>query len=139
MVHALRRAGQRLAPGGSLISIRPHETRLPLVSIVTPSRRIPVARLPTPGFDTRQSAAEAALERVVDEGRFRLTGIRDHPYRTRLDNPSQLRTYLELIRPPRPRFPRGRRRRLLDLWTRRPPGARIEIAEWIVVTALRRP
>src|SRR2546429_400643 len=77
MVHALRRAGQRLRSGGSLISIRPHETQLPLVSIITPSRRLPIARLPTPGFDDRQSAADAALERVVAEGRFALTGIRD--------------------------------------------------------------
>src|SRR5438445_394836 len=75
MVHALRRAGQRLRSGGSLISIRPHETQLPLVSIITPSRRIPVTRLPTPGFDDRQSAADAALERVVAEGRFAIVGI----------------------------------------------------------------
>ena len=138
MVHALRRAGQRLRSGGSLISIRPHETQLPLVSIITPSRRLPIARLPTPGFDDRQSAADAALERVVAEGRFALTGIRSHRYRSLLDNPSQLRTYLELIIPPRPRFPPGRRARLLELWRSRPPGSKIEIAEWIVVTALRR-
>src|SRR3989442_15158137 len=103
MVHALRRAGQRLQPGGSLISIRPHETSLPLVSLITPSRRILVARLTTPGFVNRQSAADAALERVVAEGRFALTGVGNHRYRARLDNPSQLRTYLELINPPRPR------------------------------------
>src|ERR1700716_4248255 len=99
MVHALQGAGQRLRSGGSLISIRPHETRLPLVSVITPSRRMPVARLTTPGFTDRQSAADAALERVVTEGRFRLAGIRNHRYRTLLDNPSQLRTYLELINP----------------------------------------
>jgi len=138
MVHALQRAGQRMQPGGSLISIRPHETRLPLVSIITRSRRMPVARLTTPGFVNRQSAAEAALERVVAEGRFALAGIRNHRYRARLDNPSQLRTYLELIIPPRPRFPPGRRAHLLELWRSRPRGSKIEIAEWIVVTALRR-
>ena len=138
MVHALRRAGQRLQSGGSLISIRPHETSLPLVSIITPSRRVPVARLTTPGFDDRQSAADAAQERVVAERRFELTGIRNHRYRTLLDNPSQLRTYLELIIPPRPRFPPGRRAQLLELWRSRPRGSKIEIAEWILVTALRR-
>jgi len=138
MVHALQRAGQRLRSGGSLISIRPHETQLPLVSIITPSRRIPVARLPTPGFDTRQSAADAALERVVVEGRFALTGVGNRRYRSLLDSPSQLRTYLELINPPRPRFPPGRRAHLVDLWRSRPRGSRIEIAEWIVMTALRR-
>ena len=138
MVHALRRAGQRLRSGGSLISIRPHETQLPLVSIITPSRRMPVARLPTPGFDDRQSAADAALERVVAERRFALTGIRNHRYRSLLDSPSQLRTYLELINPPRPRFPPGGRAHLLELWRSRPPAARIEIAEWIVMTVLHR-
>src|SRR2546428_280546 len=138
MVHALRRAGQRLQPGGSLISIRPHETSLPLVSIITPSRRIPVARLTTAGFVNRQSAADAALERVVAEARFALTGVRTHRYRARLDNPSQLRTYLELISPPRPRFPPARRAHLLELWRSRPRGSKIEIAEWIVVTALLR-
>ena len=138
MVHALRRAGQRLRSGGSLISIRPHRTWLPVVSIITPSRRVPVARLDTPGFDTRQSAAEAALARVVQEGGFTLAGIRNQRYRARLDNLSQLRTYLELINPPRPRFPPGRRARLLELWASRPRGSYIEIAEGIVVTALRR-
>jgi hypothetical protein len=138
MVHALRRAGQRLRSGGSLISIRPHRTWLPVVSVLTPSRRVPVARLATPGFDTRQAAAEAALARVVEEGRFTLDGIRSDRFRTRLDNLSQVRAYLELIAPPRPRFPPGGRARLLDLWKSRPRGSRIEIAEGIVVTALRR-
>src|SRR2546429_8411167 len=100
MVHALRRGGQGLRSGGSLNSIRPHETQLPLVSIITPSRRLPVARLPTPGFDDRQSAADAALERVVTEGSFTLPGIRNHRYRSLLDHPSQLRTHLEHIIPP---------------------------------------
>ena len=99
---------------------------------------MPVARLTTPGFVNRQSAAEAALERVVAEGRFALAGIRNHRYRARLENPSQLRTYLELIIPPRPRFPPGRRAQLLELWRSRPRGSKIEIAEWILVTALRR-
>src|SRR5438034_11656211 len=138
MVHALQRAGRRLRSGVSLISIRPHETQLPLVSIITPSRRLPVARLPTPGFDTRQSAADAALERVVAEGRFALTGIRNSRYRSLLDNPSQLRTYLELLNPPRARFPPGRRAHLLELWRSRPPGSSSETAEWIVRTALAR-
>src|ERR1700694_5403841 len=130
MVHALRRAGQRLPSGGSLLSLRPHRTWRPLVSILTPSRRVPVARLINSAFDSRLSAAEAALARVVAEGRFALAGTRNHTHpappdpplalvvpegvfalagprthtsRARLDNLSQLRTYLELIAPPRPR------------------------------------
>jgi hypothetical protein len=138
MVHALRRAGQRLRPGGSLISIRPHRTSRPLVSIITPSRRVPVARLINSGFDDRLAAAEAALARVVAEGRFTLAGIRNQTYRARLDNPSQLRTYLELISPPRPRFPPGTRARLLELWGSRARGSKIEIVESIAITALRR-
>jgi hypothetical protein len=97
---------------------------------------VPVARLPTPGFDSRQEAAEAALARVVEEGGFTLQGIRSQRFRTRLENLSQLRTYLELIAPPRPRFPAGRRAHLLALWASRPRGAQIEVAESIVVTAL---
>src|SRR5438067_12128859 len=105
MVHALQQAGQRLRSGGSLISIRPHETQLPLVSIITPSRRIPVARLPTPGFDDRQSPASAALERVVAEGRFALAVIRHARYRSLLDTPTRLRTPLHLINLPSPLSP----------------------------------
>lgn len=138
MVHALRRAGRRLQPGGFLISIRPHRTWRPVVSILTPARRVPVARLINSAFDTRLSAAESALARVVSEGNFALAGIHNHRYRSRLDNPSQLRAYLELIAPPRPRFPPGCRRQLLELWRSRPDGSQIEIAESIVVTALRR-
>jgi hypothetical protein len=127
-----------MPPGGSVISIRPHRTWRPLVSIITPLARRPVARLINSAFDSRLSAAEAALARVVEEGRFMGAGVRNHRYRTRLDNLSQLRTYLELIAPPRPRFPPGRRSRLLELWESRPRGSQIEIAESIVVTALVR-
>jgi hypothetical protein len=109
-----------------------------LVSIITPSGKVPVARLINAAFDSRLSAAEAALTRVVQEGHFTLAGIHDHRYRARLDNLSQLRTYLELIAPPRPRFPAGRRARLLNLWESRPRGSQLEIAESIVVTALQR-
>jgi hypothetical protein len=124
--------------GGTLISIRPHRTSRPSVSIITPSRRVPVARLINSAFDSRLSTAEAALARVVQEGSFTLAGVRSHRYRARLDNLSQLRTYLELISPPRPRFPAGRRARLVELWRSRPRGSQIEIAEAMVVTALRR-
>src|ERR1700694_3987879 len=138
MVHALRRAGHRMKPGATLVSIRPHRTWRPSIAIVTPSQRVLVAQLINSAFDTRLSAAEAALIRVVQEGHFTLAGIHDHRYRARLDNLSQLRTYLELIAPPRPRFPAGRRARLVEIWKSRPRGAQIEIAESIVVTALQR-
>jgi hypothetical protein len=38
-----------------------------LISIITPSRRVPVAQLINPAFDTRLSAAQSALARVVEE------------------------------------------------------------------------
>ena len=138
MVHALQRAGRRLPPGGSLISIRPHRTWRPVIAISTPTQRVQVARLINPSFDRYLQAAEAALDRAVREGWFTLAGIRPHRYRVHLDNLSQLRTYLEMMTPPRPRFPAGRRARLGALWTKRPRGARIEVTESMVVTALRR-
>ncbi len=138
MVHALQRAGQRMPSGGTLISIRPHRTWRPSIAIITPARRVPVTPLINSAFDIRLSAAEAGLARVIRQGNFTLAGIRNYRYRVRLDNLSQLRTYLELISPPRPRFPPGRRSRLNELWASRPRGSQIEIAESIVVTALRR-
>jgi hypothetical protein len=127
-----------MKPGATLISIRPHRTRRPSIAIVNPSKRVLVAQLINSAFDSRLSAAEAALTRVVQEGHFTLAGTHDHRYRARLDNLSQLRTYLELIAPPRPRFPAGGRAHLLEIWQSRPRGSQIEIAESIVVTALRR-
>ena len=138
MVHALRRAGGYLRRGGMLVSIRPHRTWRPSIAIVAGRRRVPVATLVNPAFERNLQAAELALERVVDEGSFTLAGVRSARYRTYLARPSQVRTYLELINPPRPRFPRGARARLNDMWDSAPRGARIEVAESLVVNALRR-
>ncbi len=137
MVHALRRAGQRLRPDGMLVSLRPHRTWRPAVSIVAPGFRRPVARLVNPAFDRNLRSAESALDRVVHDGWFTLAGARPTRYRIYLQRPSQMRTYLELINPPRPRFPRGGRARLDQLWNSA-PGARIEVTEYLVITALRR-
>jgi len=121
-----------------LVSIRPHRTWRPSIAIVAGRRRLPVATLLNPAFERNLQAAELALERVVDEGSFTLAGVRSARYRTYLARPSQVRTYLELINPPRPRFPRGARARLNDMWDSAPRGARIEVAESLVVNALRR-
>ncbi len=136
MVHALQRAGRRLRRDGTLISIRPHPTWRPLISISTRGQRLPVARLINPNFDRYLRATEAALERVVRNGEFRVAGAATHRYGIRLDNLSQLRTYIELINPPRPRFPPGERTRLVALWQAAPRGARIEVTESMVVNAL---
>jgi hypothetical protein len=138
MVHALQRAGQRLRPGGALISLRPHRTWRPAIAITAPGSRLPVARLINPRFDRNLRSAESALERVVREGWFTLAGARSSRYRISLQRPSQMRTYLELITPPRPRFPPGGRARLHRLWSEAPAGARIEVTEYLVITVLRR-
>jgi hypothetical protein len=108
------------------------------VAILTGKRRLPVARLLNSDFERNLQSAEGALQRVVDEGLFSVAGVQSARYRALLDRPSQVRTYLELINPPRPRFPRGGRARLNDLWRSAPPGARIEITESLIVNGLRR-
>jgi hypothetical protein len=138
MVHALQRAGRRLRPGGMLISIRPHRTWRPAIAITAPGSRLPVARLVNPAFDRNLRAADSALERVVRDGGFGLAGARSARYRIYLRRLSQMRTYLELIEPPRPRFPPGSRARLARMWETAPPGARIEVTEYLVITVLRR-
>lgn len=138
MVHALQRAGIRLRPGGTLISIRPHWTWRPSIAIVANGRRLPVTELLTGSFESNLDSAEAALERVVNDGWFALARVQAARWRTYLDRPSQMRTYLELITPPRPRFPPGARAHLYRLWASMPRGARIEITEPLVMTALRR-
>jgi hypothetical protein len=138
MVHALQRAGRRLRRGGTLISIRPHRTWRPSVAITSPRQRVLIARLVNPAFDRNLRSAESALERVVRDGWFMLTGELPSRYRIYLDRPSQMRTYLELINPPRPRFPPGRRARLDALWSSAPRGSRIEVTESLALTAMRR-
>jgi hypothetical protein len=138
MVHALQRAGDFVRRGGTLVSIRPHRTWRPAIAIVGGNRRQPVISLVNPQFERNLQAAEAALERVVAEGWFRLTGVRSARFRVYLARPSQMRTYLELINPPRPRFPRGSRARLTAMWENAPPGARIEVTEPLVLSVLRR-
>lgn len=138
MVHALQRARRRLRPGGTLISIRPHRIWRPSIAIVARGRRLPVTELLFATFESNLDSAEAALDRVVDEGWFTLVGVRAARWRTYLDRPSQIRTYLELIAPPRPRFPPGARAQLEERWSSMPAGARIEITEPLVMTALRR-
>jgi hypothetical protein len=121
-----------------LISIRPHRTWRPSIAILAARRRLPVTTLLNPIFEGNLAAADAALERVVDDGFFSLAGVRSARFRSYLTRPSQMRTYLELINPPRPRFPRGARARLDEMWESAPRGARIEVTESLVVNALRR-
>ncbi len=138
MVHALQRAGRRLKKGGVLVSIKPHRTWRPSIAITSPGRRVEVTRLANPYFERNLQSADAALARVVKTNWFSLLGERPSRYRIYLDRPSQMRSYLELINPPRPRFPPGGRARLLSLWRAAPLGSRIEVIESLLITALRR-
>jgi hypothetical protein len=138
MVHALRRAAGRLRAGGTLISLRPHPTQRPSVALVTGRRRLLVATLLETAFEGNLEASGSALHRVVEEGVFRRVGVRSAWFRTYLERPSQMRTYLELIYPPRPRFPPGGRARLYEMWDAAPRGARIEVTESLILNALRR-
>jgi hypothetical protein len=121
-----------------LIGLRPHRTWRPAIAITAPGRRLLVTRLINPAFDRNLRSADSALERVVRDGWFTLAGARSSRYRIYLKRPSQMRTYLELIEPPRPRFPPGSRARLHRLWGSAPPEARIEVTEYLVMTVLRR-
>lgn len=138
MVHALQRASGRLRSGGFIISIRPHRTWRPMISIVAKGRRTRVAELEFATFQSNLDMAEAALERVVADGRCTLAGVAEARWRTYLERLSQMRTYLELIYPPRPRFPRGSRARLKAMWEGAAGKPRIEITEPLVITVLRR-
>ena len=138
MVHALQRARGRLRPGGHIISIRPHRTWRPSIAIVADGRRLPVTELRLTPFESNLDSAEAALKRVVADGWGTLVGVAEERWRTYLDRPSQMRTYLELIYPPRPRFPRGSRARLKAMWEQAPGNARIEVTEPLVMTVVRR-
>lgn len=139
MVHALQRAGGRLRPGGFIVSIRPHRTWRPLISVVSKDRRIRVTELEFATFQSNLDVAEAALQQMVADGLCTLVGVAQARWCTYLERLSQMRTYLELIYPPRPRFPRGSRARLKATWERAPGKARIEVTEPLVITVLRRP
>jgi len=138
MVHALQAVGEVLRPGGTVVSIQPErfEARN---AIVSPSGRMSVGRLINPAFEKYQLAAERALERVVQLGSFRLAGARRHRYRIRLDSPRQLKDYIDLLGTPRPRLAAGTWSSLSRLWPSRPAGARIEVTDGMLITALRKP
>jgi hypothetical protein len=136
MVMALQRARGILRPGGMLVSLTPHWTKRPAIAVVSPNRREPVASLINSEFTPRISAAKTSLQRVVQDGQFTLIGTIHPSYRLRLTGLAELERYIHLSATPS-RFPPGGRRRLQSLWRSRPPGAHIEVTEWMVIKALR--
>jgi len=137
MVHALQAVRGVLRPAGALISITPErfEAR---IAVVSGSHRLPAGKLVNPSFDRYLLAAEAALDRVVRDGSFALEGKRRHRYHIRLRGPAELPEYVDLLGTPRPRLSPGTWPRLRTLWRSSRVGARIEIADGLVIAALRR-
>ena len=137
MVHALQAVRGVLRPAGALISITPErfEAR---IAVVSGSHRLPAGKLVNPSFDRYLLAAETALDRVVRDGSFALEGKRRHRYHIRLRGPAELPEYVDLLGTPRPRLSPGTWPRLRTLWRSSRVGARIEIADGLVIAALRR-
>ncbi len=136
MVHALERARQHLVPDGVLVCIQPRRIKRPFITVTSPGLRQPVGALVNPVSEPLISAAEAAIQKVVEERRFVLIGKSNRQFRVRLESPGELRRYIHLGQRP-PRFPAGGRQRLQALWRTRPEGARIEVTEYLAVIALR--
>jgi hypothetical protein len=137
MVHALHAVRGVLRAQGALISITPERFDA-RIAVLSGSHRLPAGKLVNPSFDRYLLAAEAALDRVVRDGSFALEGKRHHRYHNRLRHPSELPEYIDLLGTPRPRLSRGTWPRLRALWASRGMGARIEIMDGLVITALRR-
>jgi hypothetical protein len=137
MVHALERARQALLPGSPLVLIQPHQTRRPLVAIVSRRRRQPIGRLVHPAFPPLINAAMSAIGTVIDDRRFSHLGTSHHQFRVQLEDPADLRRYVHLYQRP-PRLTAGGRQLLNDLWRTRTAGAQIEVTEFFTVIGLRR-
>jgi len=136
MVHALERARQHLVPGGVLVCIQPRRMKRPFIAVTAPGQRQPVGALVNSVVEALISAAEAAIQTVVERRQFAPIGKSHQQFRVRLANPGELHRYLHLGQRP-PRFPAGGRQRLQALWSNRPEGARIEVTEYLSVIALR--
>ena len=123
-------------PGGVLICIQPRRLKRPFIAVRAPGQRQPVASLINPASERLLSAAEAAIETVVAKRLLVRIGKKNHQFRVRLANPTELDRYLHTGQRP-PRFPAGGRSRLQALWKSRRPGAQIEVTEYMVVIAMR--
>jgi hypothetical protein len=136
MVHALQRTRRNLAPNGFLLCIQPHRTKRPFIAVRTAGHREPICALINPTFKPLIEQANIAIATVLDKRLVSLIRAQSHEYRVRVANPSQLRLYLKGgLRPPR--FPAGGRKRLHDVWRSSPPGAWIEVTEYMTVIGLR--
>jgi len=137
MVHALERARQHLLPDGVIVCIQPRRMKRPFIAVTAPGVRQPVGALVNSVVEPLISAAEAAIQTVVDRRQLAPVGKSNHQFRVRLANPGELHRYMHQGQRP-PRFPAGGRQRLKAAWSTRPEGARIEVTEYLAVIVLRR-
>lgn len=136
MVHALEHASKHLVPGGALVCLMPRRLKRPFIAITAPGKRQPVGALVNPASEALYSAANAAIQTVVEAGLFAPIGTSNRQFSVRLGSSAELHRYLhEGVRPPRFR-PRGRQR-FEALWRSRPEGARIEVTEFWTIIALQ--
>ena len=87
---------------------------------------------------TSSLAAGAAVNEVLGQGRYKLEGVRRHPYRVRLDRLTDVPRYIQAIGEPKPRFVAGTRARLRQLWRGRTTNTRIEVTDGMVISLLRK-
>ena len=138
MVNALEKAWSALHADGALVEIRPDIEFAYRIGIVSDSGRITAGRLVNPVFDQDLLAAGAAVNKVLRQGRYKLEGVRRHPYRVRLDRLTDVPRYIQAIGEPRPRFVAGTRARLRQLWRGRTTNTRIEVTDGMVISLLRK-
>jgi hypothetical protein len=136
MVHALQRARRHLRAGGAMVVIQPDQWKRPSIALSAPQGRQPVAALINPAFQTAINAAVAAIETSVERGLFVKVSNSNHRFRVRLSSLAELHRYLRQGQRP-PRFPPGGRKRLRDLWRRRPPDTQVEVTEFFTIIGLR--
>lgn len=106
------------------------------IALIGFRRRQPVGALINPVFEPLITAAEAAIDTVVERRLVAHMGKTNHHYRVRLASLAVLDRYLHLGQRP-PRFPPGGRKRLQRLWASLAPGAEIEVTEFMAVIGLR--
>jgi len=136
MVHALELARWHLARGGTLVLIQPLRSKRPFIAVKTGRRRQEVGFLVNPVFEPIITAAEAAIDSIVDRKVVVPAGKTEKSFAVELTSLRQLDAYLYGgVRPPR--FAPGGRRRLEELWRARTQGARIEVTEFMTVMAFR--
>ncbi len=125
-----------MVPSGALVCLMPRRLKRPFIAIIAPGQRQPVGALVNPASEALYSAANSAIQTVVEAGLFAPTGMSHHQFSVRLGSPAELHRYLHTGARP-PRFRAGGRQRFDRLWRSRPVGAQIGVTEFWTVHAFR--